>query len=106
MLEALILWQVAGARSDSRRASRSQRPEGQGMYEFLVFLSFVITFIAWPIPAMNRLGLWKRSKAASYTVGLLLFVFLGIGLPVVYVFIGFFWACFELAMWMDKQQTT
>jgi hypothetical protein len=106
MLEALILWQVAGARQDARRERNRQRPEGQGMYEFLVFLSFVITFIAWPIPVMNRLGLWKRSKTASYIVGLLMFVFIGIGLPVVYLFIGFFWACFELAMWMGKQQTT
>lgn len=106
MLEALILWQVARSRADQRRALRGQRPEGQGMYEFLMFLSFALTLIAWPIPAMNRLGLWKRSKAAAWIIGITLFVFLGIGLPVVYIFIGFFWACFELAMWMDKHGLT
>jgi hypothetical protein len=103
MFEALILWQIVGARQDARRQERAQRPPGQGTYEFLVFVAFALTIFIWPINAMNRIGLWKRSKAASYVVALLMFVFLGIGAPTVYFIIGFIWACLELAIWIDNQ---
>jgi hypothetical protein len=103
VIESLILWQVVGARADERRM-RGTNPTGQGSFELLILVAFLLTIFIWPVTAVYRTGLMKTSRPAAITVATLITVILFLGAAPTYVLIGFFWACFELALWINRNE--
>jgi hypothetical protein len=103
MIEALILWQIVGARSDER-VRRQDRPDGYSFYVGMVAVAFIFTIFAWPVNAIYRTGLLRWNKYIAIFLAVSVYALIATGAPVFFLGIGFLWACCELAAWMERQE--
>jgi hypothetical protein len=111
VLEALILWQVAGVRSDRNREDRAaylertNDPTGaaQGMYTFGLMVRFIATMFLWPFAAAYRTGFFKKAPQLALWTCITFSLVFALGALPIYGVVGFFWACAELGAWIARE---